>query len=222
MEYQKNPSLIENSSFDVIDDEVGPHDFDRREYELVRRLIHSSADFDFLENTRLVNDPIGSAVDAIQKGTAFVCDVQMVTAGISKPLLTKFNCTYHSYVSDPDVMEDAKAEGITRSIVGMRKAVKLHPNGIYAIGNAPTALLELIRLVKEEGARPACIIAAPVGFVNAAESKDFAVELTEVPVIACLGRKGGSPIAVSASNALLHIANKTYENGGLNPFVNFD
>jgi precorrin-8X/cobalt-precorrin-8 methylmutase len=222
MDYQKNPTLIENDSFKVIDSEVKEHSFSRLEYELVRRLIHSTGDFDFLENTKISAKAIDAAVDEINKGTTFVCDVQMVTAGISKPLMKKFNCDCVTYVSDPEVMEQAAEAGITRSIMGMRKAIKIHPTGIYAIGNAPTALLELIRLIKEEGARPTLIIGVPVGFVNAAESKNLLAGLEEVPGIACLGRKGGSSLAVAACNALLHITNKTYENGGMNPFVKFD
>jgi len=222
MEYQKNPTLIENDSFKVIDDEVGPHNFNRQEYELVRRLIHSTGDFDFLENTKIGPKAIDAAVAEINKGTTFVCDVQMVTAGISKPLMKKFNCDCVTYVSDPEVMEKAQEAGVTRSIMGMRKAAEQHPTGIYAIGNAPTALLELIRLVKEESYRPTLIIGVPVGFVNAAESKALLAELEEVPYVACLGRKGGSSLAVAACNALLHITNKTYENGGMNPFTKFD
>ena len=222
MDYQKNPTLIENDSFKVIDNEVGEHDFNRQEYELVRRLIHSTGDFDFLENTKIGAGAIDAAVAEINKGTTFVCDVQMVTAGISKPLMKKFNSDCVTYVSDPEVMEQAAAAGITRSIMGMRKAIKKHPTGIYAIGNAPTALLELIRLVREEKARPTLIIGVPVGFVNAVESKDLLSTLEEVPYVACLGRKGGSSLAVAACNALLHITNKTYENGGMNPFTKFD
>lgn len=218
--FQKNPSLIEDASFRIIDEEIGAHSFAPAEYQLIRRVIHASADFDFKETLVISTGAIASGVEAVKAGAMIVCDVQMVEAGISKPLMKKFGCSHCCFVSDPDVIREAEAEGVTRSIIAMRRAIERAPNGIFAIGNAPTALLELIRLVKEEGARPALIIGVPVGFVSAAESKERLCEVTEVPFIAARGRKGGSPIAVAAINAIMHLANQTYEQG-LNPFVRF-
>ncbi len=220
LEFQKNPSLIEDSSFRIIDEEVGEHSFSPMEYQLVRRVIHASADFDFKETLVISPGAMEAGIAAMKAGAMIVCDVQMVEAGISKPLMRKFHCSHCCFVSDPDVIKEAEAAGVTRSIIAMRRAIARAPNGIFAIGNAPTGLLELIRLVKEEGARPSLIIGVPVGFVSAAESKDRLCDVTEAPFIAARGRKGGSPIAVAAINAILHLANQTYEQG-LNPFVRF-
>lgn len=198
-----NPEAIEAESFRIIEAELGPHAFSAEEFAIVQRAIHSTADFDFARTIRFHPDAIRSGVEAIRAGRSIVADVQMIQAGINKPALKKFGGDVHCFISDDDVIAKAKAEGVTRAIMSMRKAADLGPGLVYAIGNAPTALLELMRLA--EVAKPALVVGVPVGFVSAAESKD---ELSGagLPFITALGRKGGTPVAVSIVNALIRIA----------------
>jgi precorrin-8X/cobalt-precorrin-8 methylmutase len=144
---------------------------------------------------------IEAGVAAIRAGQQVVADVQMIQAGLSKDRIRQFGGDVHVYISDPDVMEEAKRLNTTRAIISMRKAIQAGEGGIYAIGNAPTALLELIRLVKEGAAKPGLVIGMPVGFVSAAESKDELRKL-DIPFITNIGRKGGSTIVVAALNAI--------------------
>jgi precorrin-8X/cobalt-precorrin-8 methylmutase len=144
---------------------------------------------------------IEAGIAAIRAGQPVVADVQMIQAGLSKDRIRQFGGDVHVYISDPDVMEEAKRLNTTRAIISMRKAIQAGEGGIYAIGNAPTALLELIRLVKEGAAKPGLVIGMPVGFVSAAESKDELRKL-DIPFITNIGRKGGSTIVVAALNAI--------------------
>lgn len=155
---------------------------------------------------------IEAGIAAILGGKKIVADVQMVQVGISKPRIQKFGGSVNVYISDPDVMEEAKRLNTTRAIISMRKAAREAEGGIYAIGNAPTALLELIRMVKEGEAKPDLIIGMPVGFVSAAESKDELSKL-DIPFITNLGRKGGSTVVVAAVNALAVMAEKKRKSG---------
>jgi precorrin-8X/cobalt-precorrin-8 methylmutase len=179
---------IEDSSFAVIDSEAGAHEFDARQWQVVRRVIHATADFEFKTLMKLTPDAIESGIRALVGGCPIVCDVKMIIAGLS----------------DEDVIADAKAHNSTRAIEAMKKAHKkgLIDGAVIAVGNAPTALIETARLVMEAGARPALIIGVPVGFVSAAESKE-AVLATPAPSIVARGRKGGSTIAVAIIHALL-------------------
>ncbi len=152
-------------------------------------------------------DAVQAGIQAIRSGKPIVADVQMVQVGISKPRLEKFGGEVRVYISDPDVMQEAKRLNTTRAIIATRKAAREADGAIYAIGNAPTALLELIRLVKEGEARPGLIIGVPVGFVSAAESKEELLKL-DVPFITNIGRKGGSPVAVATVNALSLLAER--------------
>ncbi len=145
---------------------------------------------------------------AIRKGCDVVADVQMVEAGISAHLLGTFGGQVRCYMADPEVAETAKAQGTTRAIQAMRKAAQQAPGAIYAIGNAPTALLELVRLTEDGEAEVSLVIGVPVGFVSAAEAKDRLREQVLVPYITNRGRKGGTPVAVSMTNALLRMAQK--------------
>lgn len=201
------PQEIEDKSFQIITDELGSHPFTEEQYPVVQRVIHASADFDLGRSLVFHPKAIEAGIAAIRSGEKIVADVQMVQVGISKDRIRKFGGDVHVYISDPDVMEEAKRLNTTRAIVSMRKAVREAEGGIYAIGNAPTALLELIRLVKEGLAKPSLIIGMPVGFVSAAESKDELRRL-DVPFITNIGRKGGSTIVVAAVNALSLLADK--------------
>ncbi|TGJ99474.1 precorrin-8X methylmutase [Leptospira semungkisensis] len=201
---------IENNSFSIIDEEAGEHSHPPKEWEVVRRIIHATADFEYKDLTKIHSDAIQNGIQALQKGCPIICDVQMIIAGLNTERLNTYGCKTYSFISDPDVIHKAKESNSTRAIESMRKA---HASGllegsVIAIGNAPTALLEIVRLVQEEGARPSLVIGVPVGFVSAAESKEALLDpkfqnLHTIPYILTKGRKGGSTIAVSIIHALL-------------------
>lgn len=195
---------IENSSFAIIDEEAGPHAFAPGEWQVVRRVIHATADFEFTKLVEFRHDAVAAGIRALKAGAPILVDVKMISAGLNEDRLAAYGCKVHSFISDPDVIETAKRDNLTRAIESMRKAHRLGllDGAIVAIGNAPTALLEVVRLVLEEGARPALIIGVPVGFVSAVESKE-AVETVSTPSIIARGRKGGSAIAVAIIHALL-------------------
>ncbi|AET57810.1 precorrin-8X methylmutase [Paenibacillus sp. NRS-1782] len=195
------PQEIEGKSFEMITEELGEHPFTEAQYPVVQRVIHASADFELGRSMVFHPKAIEAGVAAIRAGQQVVADVQMIQAGLSKDRIRQFGGDVHVYISDPDVMEEAKRLNTTRAIISMRKAIQAGEGGIYAIGNAPTALLELIRLVKEGAAKPGLIIGMPVGFVSAAESKDELRKL-DIPFITNIGRKGGSTIVVAALNAI--------------------
>ncbi|MCM3713778.1 precorrin-8X methylmutase [Halalkalibacter oceani] len=195
------PQEIEGKSFQMITEELGEHSFTDEQYPVVQRVIHASADFELGRSVLFHPDAVRAGVAAIRSGCKVIADVQMIQSGISKPRIEKFGGSVHVHISDPDVIEEAKRLNTTRAIVATRKAVKLAEGGIFAIGNAPTALLELIRLVKNGEAKPALIVGMPVGFVSAAESKEELAKL-DLPFITNVGRKGGSPVTVAAINAI--------------------
>ncbi|WP_342419020.1 precorrin-8X methylmutase [Paenibacillus sp. FSL H8-0168] len=195
------PQEIEGKSFEMITEELGEHPFTAEQYPVVQRVIHASADFELGRSMVFHPRAIEAGIAAIRAGQQVVADVQMIQAGLSKDRIRQFGGDVHVYISDPDVMEEAKRLNTTRAIISMRKAIQAGEGGIYAIGNAPTALLELIRLVKEGAAKPGLVIGMPVGFVSAAESKDELRKL-DIPFITNIGRKGGSTIVVAALNAI--------------------
>ncbi len=195
---------IENSSFAIIDEEAGPHTFAPGEWQVVRRVIHATADFEFTRLMEFRHDAVEAGIRALKAGAPVLVDVKMISAGLNEERLAAYGCKVHSFISDADVIETAKRENLTRAIESMRKAHRLGllDGAVVAIGNAPTALLEVVRQILEEGARPALIIGVPVGFVSAVESKE-AVETVASPSIIARGRKGGSAIAVAIIHALL-------------------
>ena len=200
---------IEHDSFAIIDAEAGSHDYTPEQWPLVRRMIHANADFEFNGLTAFHPDAMQAGLAAVLKGnTPVVADVEMICVGLSRPRLAHFGMHTHHYISDPDVIERAHAEETTRAVQAMRKAWRegTLEGAIVGIGNAPTALYEVIRLIREEGVRPALVVAMPVGFVSAAESKAEMMQVTEVPWIAIRGRKGGSTLVVAAIHALLGLA----------------
>jgi precorrin-8X/cobalt-precorrin-8 methylmutase len=199
------PQAIEAKSFTIITEELGAHSFTNEQFPIVQRVIHASADFELGRSLVFHPEAVTAGITAIRSGKVIVADVQMVQAGISKPRIEKYGGDVHVYISDPDVASEAKRLGTTRAIISVRKACELHPGAIFAIGNAPTALLELIRLVKQGLTKPSLIVGVPVGFVSAAESKEELLKLG-VPFITNRGRKGGSPVAVAAVNALSLLA----------------
>jgi len=195
---------IEDESFGVIDREIGPHDFAPAEWSVVRRIIHATADFELQQLMAIRPGAIAAGVAALRAGCPIVVDVKMIAAGLSEDRLAAYGCRVHGFISDDDVIAAARAHESTRAIEAMKKAHRLGllDGAVIAIGNAPTALLELARLIRDDGARPALVIGVPVGFVSAAESKEVALALP-VPTIVVRGRKGGSPIAVAIIHALL-------------------
>ena len=199
------PHEIEQESFRIILSEIGSHDFSPDQLAVVVRMIHATGDFDFRDITRFHPQAIASGVAALRRGCTVVTDVRMVEVGISSNQLAEMGGHTMCDIGNPEVRQQAQAQGLTRSTLAMRRNAQNIEGGIVAIGNAPTALLEVIRLVREDGIKPALIVGVPVGFVNAAESKDELLTL-EVPYITALGRKGGSPVAVAAINALLRLA----------------
>lgn len=197
------PQEIEDKSFAIIAEELGPHPFTPEQFPVVQRVIHATADFELGRSLVFHPRAIEAGIKAILSGKPVIADVQMVQAGISKARLARFGSDVRVYIADPDVVEEARRLGTTRAIVVMRKAARETDGAIFAIGNAPTALLELIRLIEEEGVRPSLVIGVPVGFVSAAESKEALRNLkADVPYITNIGRKGGSPVAVAIVNAL--------------------
>jgi len=195
---------IEDESFAVIDREAGAHTYAPGEWSVVRRVIHATADFEMKELVRFHPDAIRAGIAALRGGCPVVVDVKMIAVGLNEARLTAYGCAIHSFISDDDVIAAAKAHESTRAIESMKKAHRLGllDGAVIAIGNAPTALLELARLVRDDGAKPALVIGVPVGFVSAAESKEVALAMP-VPHIVVQGRKGGSPIAVAIIHALL-------------------
>ncbi|NSL50680.1 precorrin-8X methylmutase [Calidifontibacillus erzurumensis] len=199
------PQEIERTSLATITAEIGDHPFTEEQYPIVQRVIYATADFELGKSMVFHKDAIQAGIQAIKNGEKIVTDVKMIHVGISKQRLDKYGCKVKVHISDPDVIEEAKRLNLTRAIVSIRKSVRESEGGIYAIGNAPTALLELIRLVKEGVAKPSLIIGMPVGFVSAAESKEELAKL-DIPFITNIGRKGGSTAVVAAVNAFSLLA----------------
>ncbi|WP_426621019.1 cobalt-precorrin-8 methylmutase [Leptospira interrogans serovar Hebdomadis] len=209
---------IENKSFSIIDEEAGPHSFSQEEWEVVRRIIHATADFDYKDITKIHPQAIDSGIQALKKGCPIVCDVQMILSGLNPERLKVYGCKTYCFISDEDVIENAKRKNSTRAIKSIQKAnsFNLLNESIIVIGNAPTALLEIERLIRQEGIKPALIVGVPVGFVSAKESKESILKLeyynvTSIPYILTMGRKGGSTIAVAILHALLLLSSKRGE-----------
>lgn len=171
---------------------------------MVRRIIHTTADFDFARTTHFSPGAVTAGLAALRRGERVYCDTQMVRAGVNKSRLATFGGALHSHVADDDVAEAALREGTTRSAVAVRKGAAAGC-GIYLIGNAPTALFELLGLAEGGKARPSLIVGVPVGFIGAVESKE-ALFASGLPFITCRGRKGGSAVAAAVFNALMILA----------------
>jgi precorrin-8X/cobalt-precorrin-8 methylmutase len=199
------PEEIERESFRIIDSLAGQHDFNENEWKIVQRIIHSTADFDFIKTVKIHPFAIESGINAIKNGCEIIFDTKMALNGASKKNIQRFCNKSHCFIDDEDVIYHAKNRGQTRSAVAMEKAVNFLEDAIAVIGNAPTALFSLIELIKENRVKPALIIGVPVGFVGARESKE-ALMTIDTPYITAIGNKGGTPVAVSALNALFNIA----------------
>lgn len=209
MSVHLRPEAIETESFRIIDAEADGHGWPAAEWQIIRRMIHTSADFDYLKTAVISESAIDAALQAFKSGRGVVTDTTMALSGISKPKLAKFTMTAACFVADAQVAKEAVSQGITRSILAMRTGTADPGNGIFVIGNAPTALFELLRQVREEHYRPDLIIGLPVGFVGAVESKEELITVAAeygIPFITNRGRKGGSNVAAAVMNALLILA----------------
>ena len=199
------PAEIEARSMEIIQSELGERTFPAEVLPVVKRVIHTTADFDYADNLIFSPGAVEKGVAAIKAGCTIVTDTQMARSGINKRVLEKFGGEAVCFMSDPDVAAEAKARGVTRAAVAMERAAKLDRILILAVGNAPTALVRACELLEAGTLRPALIIGAPVGFVNVVESKELL--LTEkVPYIVARGRKGGSNVAAAICNAMLYLA----------------
>ncbi|MFP5212492.1 MAG: precorrin-8X methylmutase [Acidobacteriota bacterium] len=204
---------IETESFRIIDSEMGEHSFAPDEWPVVRRVIHTTGDFDYARIIRFNASAIESGVAALRRGATIFTDTRMIRVGLSPWRLGWFGNEVMTPVTEPESQQWAEAMGTTRSVAAFRHFGKRFEGAIVAVGNAPTALLETIRLAAEEGIRPALIVGVPVGFVQAAESKEALIDVENQPAIAVLGRKGGSTVAVAILHALLELARTANERG---------
>jgi precorrin-8X/cobalt-precorrin-8 methylmutase len=198
------PEEIEARSMAIIEEEMPEGSWSPQELLVVKRCIHTAADFDYAKNLYFSPDAVNRALELLRAGgVSIVTDTNMALSGINKMALKKLNCTAHCYMADPEVAREAKERGVTRAIVSMEHAARLEGPVIFAIGNAPTALVRLYEMIWSGELHPAFIIGVPVGFVNVVESKELIMQ-TDVPCIVARGRKGGSNIAAAICNALLY------------------
>jgi precorrin-8X/cobalt-precorrin-8 methylmutase len=197
---------IEQESFRIIDAEMGEHSFPRDQWSVVRRVIHTTGDFEFARQLRFHPRAIEAGVAALRGGAAIITDTRMIQVGLSTWRLQWFGNQVLAPMSDPETQSLAKELGTTRSVAAFRHYRHQLHGAVVAIGNAPTALLEVLRSIAEDGVRPALVIGVPVGFVQALEAKDALWRKQEQPAITCLGRKGGSTVAVAVLHALLELA----------------
>lgn len=200
---QIKPMDIEKRSFEIITQLLGDRELDPENELVIKRVIHTSADFDYADNLVFSPHAVSRGIAALREGCDIVTDTQMAKAGINKTILGQLGGEVHCFMADADVAAEAKERGVTRAMVSMERAAELEKPCIFAIGNAPTALVSLHRLMEEGKLRPALIVAVPVGFVNVVESKEL-ILASEAPHIVARGRKGGSSVAAAICNAMLY------------------
>ncbi len=201
-----DPQSIEDRSFRIIEEEVPePRPYSGAKWQVVRRMIHASADFDLLSLVHFQGNAVQGGLDALQSGCSIITDTQMVKSGITSTRMDKLGCEVKCFVSDPEVVQNAKQKQQTRSKLAVEKAIPDLRGGIFVVGNAPTALYSLLEIISRENLQPALIVAMPVGFVEAVESKDEVLK-TDLPGITVKGRKGGSSLAAACVNSLAEMA----------------
>lgn len=198
-----NPEEIEKKSMEIITSELGDRTWSGEEFLIVKRCIHTSADFDYADNLVFSDGAVKKAKEAILAGASIVTDTNMAAAGINKKVLAQWGGSVHCFMADEDVAREAKEKGVTRASICMERGAALDGPVIFAVGNAPTALIRLYEMMAEGRVNPALVIGAPVGFVNVVESKELILS-TSVPYIVARGRKGGSNIAAAICNAVLY------------------
>ena len=201
---QVSPHEIEKRSFEIITEELNGRTFPEDQELVVKRCIHTSADFDYADNLCFSEHAVAKGIEAIREGACIVTDTQMARSGINKKVLARHGSEALCFMSDEDVAARAKETGSTRAAACMEKAAELDKKLIIAVGNAPTALVRLYELIGEGKIKPALIIGVPVGFVNVVQSKELIMQ-TNIPYIVARGRKGGSNIAACICNALLYM-----------------
>ena len=197
------PQDIEKRSFEIIGEILGDKKMDPEQEPVIKRVIHTTADFEYYDTLCFSENAMERFREAIRAGADIVTDTQMAKSGINKKALASFGGEVHCFMSEPDVAAEAKERQVTRATVCMERALKIGKPLIFAIGNAPTALIELRRLIDEDLLKPAFIVGVPVGFVNVVESKELIME-TQIPYIVARGRKGGSNVAAAICNAALY------------------
>jgi len=202
MQTRKGQS-IEDESMQIIENEIGTHSYDQQEWPIVRRIIHSTADFDFARDNKIIfhKNAVQSGLDALKNGCSIIVDVNGIVGLMNKQNPKDFGNHVICNISEPSLMDAAKKEGKTRAQMSMRIAKEGMNGGIVVIGNAPTALLEVMKMIREGITKPALVIGIPVGFVSAVESKEELAKM-DIPFITNQGRKGGSPCASAIVNAL--------------------
>ena len=198
------PAEIEKRSFEIITEELGDRKLDEKYAPIIKRVIHTTADFEYVDNLVFSQGVLEKALNALKSGACIVTDTQMAKAGINKKALAKLGVEIYNFIADEDVARLAKENGTTRSVACIDKAAMLQKQVIFVIGNAPTALVRIYELVQEGRLQPELVIGTPVGFVNVVQSKEMIMELS-VPYIIARGRKGGSNVAAAIVNALLYM-----------------
>lgn len=201
------PEDIEKRSMEIITSELGGRTWPEPEFSIVKRCIHTSADFDYADNLCFSENAAQLGVESLRRGAHIVTDTRMAWSGINKKKLESLGGRAYCFMSDDDVAAEAKERGCTRAAICMERGAALPGEVIFAVGNAPTALIRLYELIQEGKTKPALIIGAPVGFVNVVESKELIMEIgkkADVPFIVPKGRKGGSNIAATICNAMLY------------------
>lgn len=201
------PQEIEKRSFEIITEELKGRTFPPEQEPIIKRAIHTTADFDYADNLCFSEHAVQIAKEAIERGACIVTDTQMTKAGINKKSLGRYGGEVFCFMSDEDVAAEAKERGVTRAVVSMEKASKLKKDVIFAIGNAPTALVQLYEMIQQGKIKPKLIIGVPVGFVNVVQAKEL-IMTAGVPYIVARGRKGGSNVAAAICNALLYQINE--------------
>lgn len=197
------PDEIEKKSMEIIAADLGGRTWREDELAVVKRCIHTSADFDYADNLVFSENAVQKAKDAIMAGASIVTDTNMAAAGINKKALARWGGSVQCFMADESVADEAKAKGVTRASVCMERGAQLEGPVIFAVGNAPTALISLYEMIEAGRVRPALVIGVPVGFVNVVESKELILSAS-VPHIVARGRKGGSGIAAAICNAILY------------------
>ncbi len=198
-----NPADIEKKSFEIIGSLLGDRLLDPEKEPVIKRVIHTTADFDYVDNLVFSEGAVAKGIEALKNGCDIVTDTQMARSGINKTILGRLGGHVHCFMSDPDVAAEAKERGVTRAIVSMERAAKLDKPCIFAVGNAPTALISLWEQMNAGILHPALIIGVPVGFVNVVESKELILS-SDADFIVAKGRKGGSNVAAAICNALMY------------------
>lgn len=197
------PAEIEQASMAIIAEEMGEWAGNEEDLPVVKRVVHTTADFDFVQALRFSEGAVARGREALRRGVTVVTDTAMAAAGISKTAASRWNVPIVCHMAEPDVREEAEIRGTTRAVISMEHAALETPDAIFAIGNAPTALIHLCELIRRGLAKPSLVIGVPVGFVNVVEAKEM-LTATDVPQIVAMGRKGGSTVAAAIVNALFY------------------